>query len=259
MLRNRVNVSGIFALVGGLIIIIALLVHPGFWKDIIKDIGVVIFSIAMIDLLWHWLGGDPVGNAIAKLHESNALVVQADRCGLIGVGAKREDLWSPTEIRNMILASKSNIDLCGWTLYLFTENHNLMRALVERASDGVRVRVLVGHPKNPFLEGSVKQSLLNQMREQMNVSIAEFGGHQSQSSNFVTRAIRDKTIAVSLLRFDDKMQVTPYLVNYSTEVTPRYNFLGLDREVFERYLREFEELFKLAETVPIDPSRPVPS
>jgi hypothetical protein len=66
-------------------------------------------------------------------------------------------------------------------------------------------------------------------------------------STFVVKVLRQKTMLVSLLRCDDRMLITPYLISMTTPESPRLLVEGAATSWSQVYLREFNDLFERAE------------
>ena len=54
-------------------------------------------------------------------------------------------------------------------------------------------------------------------------------------------------MTVSVLRFDDLIQVVPYLISRKTSETVRFLIKGVESPLFCMWLGEFEQLFDNAE------------
>jgi hypothetical protein len=66
-------------------------------------------------------------------------------------------------------------------------------------------------------------------------------------SLFVVKVLRQKTMLVSLLRCDERMLVTPYLISMTTPESPRLLVEGATTSRFQVYLGELSYLFERAE------------
>src|SRR4051794_33822576 len=86
---SRTFVNWLFIAVGLLLWYAAYLIRPDvaseaqagkhalqLFSEILKDIGVVVFSLALVDILWNRFGGDPVQGEISALAKTTQNVLQ---------------------------------------------------------------------------------------------------------------------------------------------------------------------------------------
>jgi hypothetical protein len=218
--------------------------------EILKDIGVVVFSLALVDMLWERFGGDPVQTHIKTLAETtnNALriVQQAHTNGLSDVEARVGNI-TDAALTDLIYRSQFQIDLCAYTLYYVLERDQLAQALYERVGAGVPVRILIGDPANPSLFENVQPQTRIAMQGQMKFVIESIGTwktkHAAVASTLDARKITVGPLCTSILRFDDRMLVVNYLWTRFTSETPVLTFQGLNRPLFRTYAEEFDHLF----------------
>ena len=146
------------------------------WRDLIKDLGVVIGALTIVDLVWALVGGEPTRKAIISLETNlsktentvvafSKLTQDAKSAGLARVGANSSSLsYSPREIITLIQNSRKNIDLSGWALVLLHENSDIIQALTNAAGRNVKIRIVVAAPDNRWLEGSNDKKVIPGMK-----------------------------------------------------------------------------------------------
>lgn len=113
-------------------------------SDILKDVGIVVGAVALINILWNIFGGEPLTEQIDQLKQLNILMRDADNSGLAGVFARAADVKSDQWL-SLIQNSKSHIDISGHTLYEISDSEQLCKALLERVKSGVNVRLLINY------------------------------------------------------------------------------------------------------------------
>jgi hypothetical protein len=261
---SRTFINGFFILLGLLLWYSAYEVRPGLAQEthagkslallvseILKDIGVVVFSLALVDLLWERFGGEPVQAQIRRLVDStnNALniIQQAQATGLTQILSRIGNV-SDAVLLEYIASAKLQIDLCGYTLYYIFEREQLARVLHERVLAGVPVRILIGDPTNEQLFTNVQVQTKSAMIGQMNfvsTSIASWISKlpPAPASRLDARKLRQGPLPLSVLRFDDRMFVVQYLWARFTSETPSLLIQGLEKPLFRAYVDEFDHLF----------------
>jgi hypothetical protein len=251
---TRLRADIVFILIGAMPIIIAYLLRDTLTRDLSKDFGVVIISLALVDLLWLLVaGGEPLSKEIADLRDLNVLTRQAHLSGLVDVAARRNGLIEQnTSLTELIHSSRSNIAMSGYTLFRLKENPRIIQALAERARNGVRVRLLICVPDNTLLPSSVDESVLETMKSQMDATWNHLartrdGLSEAGKKSFLIKRMHRKLLYTSILRFDDQINVLHYLRSKYTEETPTYVCRGVATPLFETYLAEFDYCFEEGE------------
>jgi len=220
-------------------------------SEILKDIGVVVFSLALVDLLWERFGGEPLQAQIVRLVDStnNArnIVQQAQATGLTQILSRVGDV-SDAVLLEYIASAKLQIDLCGYTLYYIFDRKQLARVLHERVLAGVPVRILIGDSSNTQLFANVPVQTKPTMKGQMDFvskSIASWISElpPAPACRLDARKLSQGPLPVSVLRFDDRMFVVQYLWARTTPETPSLLIQGPEKPLFRTYVDEFDHLF----------------
>jgi hypothetical protein len=230
-----------------------------FWRDLVKDFGVVIAGLLVVNLVWSIVGGEPLENAIKALRQElqktevnlgrfSKLTSSAQATGLLDVGANSSALeYQADHLLRMIEHAKSRICVCGLTLLLLQENHSLVNGLKEASKRGVLVQVLLASHDNPWLKASNQDAALPGIAGVITNTIGILKAAAQNANQFQVRALRNKTFTLSLLRFDETMIATPYLVSTMTSSSPRFVVSGSNGPLFNTWMREFDYLFEAAE------------
>jgi len=271
--RRFINV---FFLIGGFLLwvgaIVIALTHPalnegdprwGLFRDITKDVGVVVFALALVDILWSLFGGEPVSTQLERLSEQltsemvltrratedTALITrQATDSGVMEIVGKGRDL-KHRNAWELIKNANHSIDMCGYSLFFLFENESLINALVEKVEKGIEVRLCVCDPSNSDTLNNIRvnQAFKGQMEMALSVSASVHkrlsGGAQDR---FMVRALKTGMMACSIVRYDEYMSVVHYLRTQYTAETPVIALQGRDKPMFQVFLGEFEHYFKTA-------------
>jgi hypothetical protein len=153
------------------------------WHGAIKDLGIIIFGIAAVEIVWKMAGGAPIditldeiktvsadmrettSKNLASLQTANSnilstssrietlvekmstIVEAANRTGVIDIGANQEQVgFTPGEIARRAHEATRHIELCGSTLYVVYSNDAALNAVLAAAKRGVAVRILLPSP-----------------------------------------------------------------------------------------------------------------
>jgi hypothetical protein len=223
-----------------------------FWSDLAKDMGVVIASVALLDLLWGLVGGEPLSREIQELRSLTILTRQANASGLTGVAVRTSKLEEEQRAIQDFIKTSSIIDMSGFTLDVLQRSPTVLEELVGRAKQGAKIRLLLLAPNNPALPHVVDNERLTAMQaasEAVWMAVQKQAGllPQDQRSAFTIRRLRMQTLPISIVRFDDRMLVTHYLRYSVTGETPVYVIEGERTPLFKKYISEFERSFAAAD------------
>lgn len=222
--------------------------RPLFYRDVIKDVGVVILGLVVVDFVWQLVGGDPVQNAMRTIADTidarfeatlrlPGLMGRVQRLGLEDLVERQDSLHINIPAR--IDAASHAVDFSGWTLNMMRENAAVREALARAARRGVRVRILLPEVAGAtWLKQTNQAELIEGMEAGCRQIVRDLRPLAAEGAKI--RLLKKYVIMGSVLRFDDWMQVTPYLVCRSTPQTPRLHLRGPDLPLFQAWLAEFE-------------------
>jgi hypothetical protein len=218
-----------------------------------------------VDILWQRFGGDPlqgrldtllalVANQTGSILEeaTNVLTItrQAYTNGVIQITSRAGDI-TEKQVLELIQGARSNIDLCGYTLYYLFERQGLAAALEERAHSGVAIRVCVCGSANPDVFQNVRPETVIGMKGLMTFVLSSLSAmgkrlNGPQQTKFEPRKLDKGHLPLSMMRFDDKLSVVWYLWTKYTSETPAVLLQGADKPLFQTYLQEFQHYFDVA-------------
>jgi hypothetical protein len=240
---NKSTLRILFILSGALFVALAYILR--LWEftmasEIIKDFAVVLLSIVFLDMIWSAVGGD-----FSQGRFSNSLI---DNVYLNPQEAERENSW-----REIISNTRQRIDLQGLSLSYFTLNDEFMSILKERILSGVKVRVVIMSPDNPFLgDTAALRGLLypekvvlvsKQSAEALEMLQDELKSIKTNRGGLTVVINKTRPMSMSIRRFDNKLFVLPYIWNRSTFNSPVYFIQGEAKELFRKYIESFEDQF----------------
>jgi hypothetical protein len=225
----------------------------GFGAEILKDLGVIIAGLALVDRLWTLFSGDPVERGIAQLRsqilDSIDIVSHARNCGVVRIDTSPTalDAGFPTD---HFKDARVNIDLCGMTLHSLFARGDLISALKEAVRRGCHVRICIAsHDNSTVLENSLpgarsampgQSTAVIEAVETLRVSLTT----ANSQGKLLVRVLSKGAMTAFISRIDERMLVVPYLRSAFTMDSPAtlVEDTKAPRSIFATYLREFEYL-----------------
>jgi hypothetical protein len=249
MTRRKIDILFILISLFPLALGLQIREHPSdYWSDFCKDIAVVIISLALVDLLWHLVGGDPVSNEIEQLRHATTIAKQASLMGLAGVAQNSGKLDLGQNPLAEFPADTRQIDLCGYCLNFLIRSPDLVSKILRAAKDGTKVRLLLQDLECDALEFVVDKERLTEMRAVARQVVAAIEKGVDSKRKPEVRLLKTKILPFALIRFDSRMLVTHYMRPTVTHKTPIYVMAGGEEPLFKSYIEEFDALFNDAET-----------
>ena len=175
--------------IGMLIIVIALFVLVGGAETVgpanershlaieaLKDVGVVVIGIAVIEIVWIIVGGAPTERSLDRLLSQlsdaskviredvrsvrlevtamSTLATSGRQCGLADVATSQDKLkYDYTHFIESVTKAKQKIEICGAALDFLYSSDDAFRALSRRAADGLEIEILLPDDHNPVRHG----------------------------------------------------------------------------------------------------------
>jgi len=146
--------------------------------------------------------------------------------------------------RKLITDAKSAITFAGYTSYfLWIEQPNLGVALRRKATQGCRVRFLVGDPGSEVTRHreEVEATSLT-VSTRIAVTLDEL--RKLRGTDGIEARFSDRHIALSVFAFDNDMIITPHLANLVGHNSPTFHFRRRqDDGVFDRFALHVQSLW----------------
>lgn len=226
------------------------LTQPLDWAgDLCKDLAVMLGAVVVLEYLWSTLGGDPLARQIEKLAELTELHSDGQKTGL-----KRLKIGEPApDWLAFIRKCQQSIELAGYMLHPFGDNPEIRKALAERATHGVKIRILLFNPTNPALQHIVNPTDLDAMISMMKLNYRRFVESQPTdkrfAKNYDVAQLQHGVLDFSYYRFDNEIHVVNYLYKVETPASPVLVIRGDSKvPLFRLYEGAFDGLFKLAKS-----------
>jgi hypothetical protein len=256
----------IFFTFGGLLLIIAFFLAKGdpnfsyfsFFGGAVVTVAFVFLTVALINLLWTVLGGDPLQKLVAEFHGTLSILGDSQETGLRRFKHASGNLWHAGDWMKHLLAAEYQVDLLGYTLHVWSRGAGFEEEVLKLVKRGVRVRVLNMHPDNPNFGSVINQEIPGITGES---SVGEARGAEDlfrnierrvaaipaseQRGRFEYRQVKTGTVLCQICRFDGMLTAIQYLYSEVASRTPIVLVNGSDTELFQVYAREFERLWEL--------------
>lgn len=244
-MAQRIFVRVLFVLLSLFLISLAYILQirgQQLFYDVMKDIGVVLLSIVILDIIWRVVGGD--------LNEE-----RANQNRFIKVYRTVHEVEKDFSWINLATKSKRKIDLQALSLAYLASNDEFMRAIKEKIIAGVSVRVVLMSPDHPLLEEPMEdlgsfiypkeiKLLSKTSAERFEKMQRELGDVKSRRGSLTLVLNKSRPMSISVKRFDDELFIQHYEWNTHTINTPMYYFTGGEKQpLFERYVQIFEDQF----------------
>lgn len=228
-------------------------------KAVLFNLGIVVVAVVIVELIWRFVGGDPLrkeinvlNRQVERLAEATNLVEQREKIGLISVHDKLSNFGTEEDWVRLLGSATESVDLIGRALFGWHDARELGEILVSKIkTDGVRFRWLIMSPENPYLSQLDKEpgAMLSHKIDRMCNLFREIikklpSGH---AGHLQLRGTTETPITCSILRFDDVFVVNQYLSTRSSRKCPLFVAKGRKAAWPVAFREEFELLWKGAD------------
>lgn len=251
-----------FLILGIAVFLLAVLLqsHSPFWSEVLLEFAVTFGAVGVLQLLWDFLGGDPLEVRIEKVQQSVTLLSDlAD--GNVGI----ERIWPDRRTwqadpadglrtwHDRVCQAKS-IDMVSNTLW-----HNWMyqeefrKALFENIAQGAHVRILVYDPDSEVLclRAKDEEDMPGEMQMEIKATLLRMaegwsGLPASGRANFEVRLTTQTLHPTQMIRADKQMLIAIYLSGKSGSPSPTMQLRDSKSSYFGKYAKQFETLWQRA-------------
>ncbi len=259
---NKKNQITIVMLLGILILIISFFLKEktmsfeSFIFQALFNIAFVLITIALVNVIWGLLGGEPLEKMLDGLRSSIKLLGDSTESGITRF-LYANDRYTSKDWHEILCRSKYKIDLLGYTLNTWSRIEGFEEELINRVKAGVKIRVLFMDEKNPFLNANINyeqiKSLSVPIVENEIYSSTDFFsdimkrsvGEKGVKGSFEMRKVKKGLIMSQICIFDDTSIITPYLHSVTTPHSPLIIIKGQESRVFKKYQKEFDSFWEL--------------
>ena len=257
--------TAIFLVIGGLLLALAYALKPEgmgrteFSTQAALSAAFVFLTVASLNLLWSWLGGDPIATAIADLRGSMDLLKDSERTGVQRI-LPVSGSWSYEDWMDRLKSATERVDLMGFNLLVWRNGEAFEDELLRLIGHKVRVRVLILDRQHPFLDGYMGLSTrVPPNRDRLCADLDEakhfFNGIDQRvldeygdrfAAYFELRTAHEGKMAVHVCRIDDELLAIPYLFSVKASQGPLLLVRGHQSKLFRTFQNEFDQLWTLS-------------
>lgn len=231
--------------------------YSNFAYEAVFEIGFVLVGVFLTDIVWNLVGGDPSEQYQKMLMNSNTLLGDAMRTGLIGIVAASNEMGTSQDWLNILKDAKKEVFLQGYTLLIWTRSDSFRETLLRLAKNGVRIRLLFMDENAQYLKVGVNdrqiseltvanvQQEIQSMTTYMDAVLSDFAAIHNRrvKGSIEYKKLKDGLISSQIVRVDDKLFVTPYLSAVNTSHCPLYKIQGEKAPLFHKYVNDFEHMW----------------
>lgn len=245
----------VFLLSGSGIVVISVLaglIQGPMWKivsDISLNIGLAIIAVSIIDWIWRRVGGDPLMNAIVELRSTTTLLSDLHGTGVQRIFINRS---LASDYRRSIIEKMSSareVDMLGIALRSgWASTVEFQNVLKSRAkSDKTIFRIAVFDPDSKVAaqrsfeeDGKYTQRIAESASSTLRILTSiKKELHPSYKKALKVRVVGETGLYCSIIRVDDVMLVTKYLLHLSGNNSETYIIQGKENSFYKLYMEEF--------------------
>lgn len=239
-----------------------------FWSEVLKDFAVTLSAVGLLQLLWDFLGGDPLGRRVEELGQSITLLSDLTE-GNIGLERIWKDRRSwdkdPVDGRETWYArvcEAKHVDIASNTLWNnWIKEPEFRDRLFESLGQGTRVRILVYDPDSDVLQlrakdekdtfEEVQGSKVYEMQLEIKRTLREIAAKRralpelARMKGGLEVRLTDKALHLAqIVRADEAMIVAIYLSGRSGSWSPTMQLRGADSSLFQSYADQFNTIWE---------------
>lgn len=273
-MNKRVRASGIFLLIGALLLVIAFLLQTNTFLDTaLFNAAFVILAVVILNFLWSLLGGEPISNELKqltekmerslqtvdhKLQQSFEIVNDSHATGVVGLSISGK--FPPTLWVEKLRNAQQEVDLMGYTLLTWINTPDFEGDILKLVRKGVKIHVLIMDQANPnfssFINCDLPGTSIERTTQELqdahkvfeNVRLKVQAMKSADSSgDFEVRAARKGLITCNLFRADTEMVVVNYIYWQQAVMSPLILVQHGNEEsnLFQIYQKEFDHIWEL--------------
>lgn len=268
VVMGRVTIA-FFFLVGGGLLALALWAYSqgtespklsGFWSQVFMNGGFVFLTVGVLDLMWRFLGGNPVDQTLEELKGSlanaSSLAGDSARTGLARVFSVGSDYKKDEEWMAFLASARERVDIMAYTAHSWVRGNDFVNIVASLVNNGVKVRLVFMDESN---EEGIRGKFIGDHKrpENANLVVSHIGVTRdflrqmeqaikpNRKANFQWRAVKKGNITMHVSRVDNTLVAIPYLMCRAGNSCPGLEVRGTDKPLFKAYMEELERFWEL--------------
>lgn len=258
-----------FLILGSTAVLLSVLIQSRspFWSEVLLEFAVTFGAVGVLQLLWDFLGGEPMELLIEEVKEEVRSVQQSITLlsdlidGNIGIEriwsdrqAWREDPADGLRVWYDRVSQANCVDIMSNTLW----NNWMHRAefrsrLFDNVAQGAHVRILIYGPDSEAvrLRARDERDVPGEMQIEIKSTLTRVAEERSNlpapaKTNLEVRLTTQTLHPVQMIRANDRMVLASYLSGRSGTPSPTMQIRGDKSSYFQKYAKQFETLWERA-------------
>ncbi len=260
---NRKNQMIVLSIISVLLLIIAFFIRDqgttikSFIYMLMTNVSFVIITIVLVNFIWGLLGGEPTENLLIKLRSSISLLSDSEKSGIVRVIPTSGDFGTHRDWLERLEMARSNIDLLGFTLHVWTRCDGFEDALFKLICSGVKVRILLMDENNPHFDALINTSQIKSLSiesvkseitivtELLNALITRISHTTNVKGSLEYIKVSNGLVMCQICRIDTTMSVIQYMYSVNTPQNPLIVINDANSKMFMKFSYEFDSLWEL--------------
>lgn len=251
----------IFLLVGILLLSVAYNISNEakyeFLSEILLNLGVVTVTVTLIAALWRFLGGNPLLESIERLQTSTSLLSDLENSGIVRIFPQRR--MAP-EYEFLQLESAKKVGVMGHILRdNLVRNDELMDKLKDRTGEGeLELKIILLDPSrenNILKQLSIDEAKWSDKEDEriiaqeasfkrLSAELENSLNELSSKRKFNVRVADNANMYCNIVRADDRLVVTKYLLSVRGGGSPTLFIRGEDTPYYKMFSKEFDDMWR---------------
>ncbi|MFN2243546.1 MAG: DUF5919 domain-containing protein [Anaerolineae bacterium] len=251
------------------IFLASFLITSTVWSDILLQFAVTFGAVGVLQLLWDFLGGEPLEIRIDEVkHEVRDIKSSVDLLSDLldgNIGLERiwpdrrswqEDPQDGLSIWQERVCQADQADIVSNTLWINWMQEKHRKQLFKQIARGARVRMLIYEPGSEVqrLRAKDEQDVPGQMESEIKATLVRLAQDrktlpESARKNLEVRLTNYSVHPAQIIRADDRTIVATYLAGKGGSPSPTMQLRGTETAYFQKYVDQVEILWERAKPV----------
>lgn len=264
----------VFVLVGVVLSLSAILIQDPFWSDVLLQLAITFAAVALVQILWDFLGGDPLE---LKLEDQNRLLklhvdLMDESIGIEQIWCRRSiweaDTKAGRETWHSWVSKADKVRILSNTFWnVWLKDPKFRAKFFRNLVSGAEIEVILYHPFFPALKLRAKDeesehqeadeekgTEIKEMQIEIYKSLSVFCNELKNldpeiKKRFKLALTKDFLHFFQIIRADDRMLVALYLSGKGGSESPTLQLWGEDSELFKTYNSQFDTIWGRAKEI----------
>ncbi len=246
----------VFILVGVVLSLSAILIQDPFWSDVILQLAITFAAVALVQVLWDFLGGDPLE---LKLENYNRMLnllagIKEEDIGIERIWWKRsrwqEDTKAGRKVWHDWVGKANDVRILSNTFWnVWLKNEDFREKLFKNLRRGATIKIVLYHPFSSALALRAKDEehgteiieMQTEIYKSLSVIYNELRNLDPDvKQRFEVRLTEEFLHYSQIIQADERMLIALYLSKKGGSDAPTIQLCGKDSKYFDTYNEQFE-------------------